>query len=400
FYPNPVDAREVTLHADYVKRVTGIGITIPECRPILTALGFEPVREDTASLTVKVPTFRPDVEREIDLVEEVLRINYLDKIPSMTRMTLSVAEDYDKFHPFITDLRNFFVGHGMHEAVNNSLIGETPAHAGIWGYKPLRILNPLSLEMNMLRTDMIQPLLTSLRSNALKKRSNIRLFELANVIEKDEHSETGAREHHHLGVLCCSPLWGLNWTEEDKAADIFYLKGVLDDLMTTLGFHYKLKECEGRDEFDILYDIAVKKHVIGKIGQYRSETFEKLQLAYPVAVMELQIEKLFGWYAPQRKYSPTPQFPSIFRDISLVADKKLKAVSILNEINQHGGKYLVDLVLYDMYIDDKKLGEDKKALSFRLEFRSDQTTLTDSEIDDVMNKLFERLKNQYGAQLR
>ena len=130
------------------------------------------------------------------------------------------------------------------------------------------------------------------------------------------------------------------------------------------------------------------------------EIFEKLQLQHPVVIMELQVEKLFEWYKPQKQYTPPPAYPSIFRDMSLVMDKKTPANVLINEILQQGGKYLIDCLLYDLYIDDKKLGEDKKALSFRLEFRSDKKTLKDSQIDDVMSKLFKRLENQYGARLR
>ncbi len=399
-YPEPIEPLTASLRIDHVKRVTGIDISKDDCKLTLERLEFDVIKDEDNTLTVKIPTFRPDVEREIDLIEEVLRINNLDKIPSMSRMTISVAEEYDKFHPFLTGLRNFFVGYGMHEAVNNSLVNETVATSGIWGYTPLKILNPLSAEMNMLRTDMVQPLLGSLRSNALKKRNNIRLFELANVIEKNDFSETHAVEHYNLGVLCSAPVWGLNWTGEDKPADIFYMKGILEHLLASLNFNYKLKENTNRDEFEILYDIVVKKAVIGKIGQYKMEQFEKLQLQYPLVVMELQVGKLFNWYNPKKQYDPVPQFPSIFRDMSLVMDKTSKAAGIFNEIKQNGGKYLVDLVLYDVYIDDEKLGKDKKALSLRLEFRSDEKTLKDEVIDDVMNKLFERLKNQYGAQLR
>ena len=399
-YPEPIETVTAHLRIDHVKRITGIDIPKDKCKKTLEALEFVVVKEDENSLTVSVPTFRPDVEREIDLIEEVLRIDHLDKIPSMTRMTMSVAEDYDKFHPFLDDIRNFFVGYGMHEAVNNSLVNEKTASQSIWGYTPLKILNPLSAEMNMLRSDMIQPLLGSLRANALKKRSNIRLFELANVIEKNDYSETHADEHYNLGVLCSAPVWGLNWTDEDKPADLFYMKGILDHLLGKLDFNYKLKENTSRDEFEILFDIVVRKTVIGKLGQYKTDHFEKLQLQYPVVVMELKIEKLFNWYNPKKQYEPVPQFPSIFRDMSLVMDKSCKSVTILNEINQNGGKYLVDLVLYDVYIDDEKLGKDKKALSLRLEFRSEEKTLKDEAVDDVMNSLFERLKNQYGAQLR
>lgn len=399
-YPEPLETKIISLRYDYVKRVTGVDISPENCKSILSHLEFTMISEDEDSLTVEVPTFRPDIEREIDLVEEVLRVNNIDKIPSMKKLTMSVAEECDKFHPFLTDIRNFFAGHGMHEAVNNSLVSKNIGDAGIWGYTPLNVLNPLSKEMDVLRTDMIQPLLITLRNNALKKRTNIRLFELANVIEKNDHVDTHAVEHFNLGVLCCSPLWGLNWTEEDKPADLFYMKGVLDHFLGNLNFNYKLKENTNRDEFEILYDIVIRKSIVGKIGKYVDGYFEKLQLQYPVVVMELQIGKLFNWYNPKQQYIPTPQFPSIFRDISLVMDKKSKAVTILNEINQHGGKYLVDLVLYDVYIDDTKLDKNKKALSFRLEFRSKTKTLKDEDVDNVMNKLFERLMNQYGAQLR
>ena len=399
-YPEPLTKKTAHLRIDHVERITGIAIPKDKCKKTLEDLEFTVVEEDESSLTVEVPTFRPDVEREIDLIEEVLRIDHLDKIPSMTRMTMSIAEEYDKFHPFLDDLRNFFVGYGMHEAVNNSLVNEKTATESIWGYSPLKILNPLSAEMNMLRSDMIQPLLGSLRANALKKRSNIRLFELANVIEKNEYSETKAVEHYNLGVLCSAPVWGLNWTDQDKPADLFYMKGILEHLLDKLGFNFKLKENTKRDEFEVLYDVLVRKTVVGKVGQYKSDHFEKLQLQYPVVVMELQIGKLFNWYNPKKQYVPVPQFPSIFRDMTLVMEKTSKSATILNEINQNGGKYLVDLVLYDVYIDDEKLGKDKKALSFRLEFRSEEKTLKDEAVDNVMNSLFERLKNQYGAQLR
>lgn len=399
-YPRPIPKKTAQLRIDHVKRVTGIDISKEECVETLKGLEFGVLEENEKELTVEIPSFRPDVEREIDLVEEVLRINHLDKIPSMSRMKISVAEEYDKFHPFCTELRAFFVGLGMHEAVNNSLINEDMANKNIWGYAPLHILNPLSNEMNMLRADMIQPLLGSLRANALKKRTNIRLFELANVIEKNDYSDTKAVEHFNLGVLCSAPMFGLNWTNEDKAADLFYMKGVLEQLLSKLNFNYKLKENTSRDEFEVLYDIVVRKTIVGKLGQYKTDYFEKLQLQYPVVVMELQVAKLFNWYNPKKQYDAVPQFPSMFRDMSLVVDKKCKSTTILNEINQNGGKYLVDLALYDVYIDDVKLGNDKKALSLRLEFRSEEMTLKDKLIDDVMNKLFERLKKQYGAQLR
>lgn len=399
-YPKPISKKTAQLRMDHVKRVTGIDISKEECIKTLMGLEFGILEDNEKELTVEIPSFRPDVDREIDLVEEVLRIGHLDKIPSMGRMKISVAEEYDKFHPFLTDLRSFFVGLGMHEAVNNSLINEDMANKNIWAYTPLRVLNPLSNEMNMLRADMIQPLLGSLRANALKKRTNIRLFEMANVIEKNDYSDTNAVEHYNLGVICSAPVFGLNWTNEDKPADFFYMKGVLEQLLSKLNFNYELKENTSRDEFSILYDIVVRKKVLGKIGQYKTGYFEKLQLQYPVVVMELQLMKLFNWYNPRKQYKSIPQFPSIFRDMSLIVDKKSKSATILNEIKQSGGKYLVDLALYDVYIDDVKLGNDKKALSLRLEFRSDEMTLKDELVDDVMNKLFERLKKQYGAQLR
>ncbi|MFO7841340.1 MAG: phenylalanine--tRNA ligase subunit beta [Fidelibacterota bacterium] len=398
-YPEPIKPKTATLRLDFVKRITGIEISMEECKNTLSRLGFIISGEDDHSLRVQIPTFRPDVEREIDLVEEVA-MNYIDRIPSVSRMSISVPEAYDKFHPFITELRNFFIGHGFHEAVNNSLQNEKEAEKGIWEYTPLKILNPLSREMDVLRTDMIQPLIGSLKSNAAKKRSSIRLFELANVIKKNDDLETHAEEHYNLGVICSSPLWRLTWAEEDKAAGLFYMKGVLDQFLDERGFTCKLNENKDRDEFEVLYDIIVRKSVVGKIGQYRKDHFEKLQLRYPVVIMELQIGKLFKWYDPRRDYTPPSPFPSIFRDISLVMDKDVKAAAVLNDINQHGGKYLVDCVLYDVYIDNKKLGDDKKALSFRLEFQSDKQTLKDETVDNVMEKLFKQIKNQYGAQLR
>ncbi|MDD3965972.1 MAG: phenylalanine--tRNA ligase subunit beta [bacterium] len=398
-YPEPIPAKRARLNLSKVKSITGIELSGTNCRATLEALGFEILNAGDNFLDVGIPTFRPDVEREIDLVEEVA-VNHMDKIPTMERMSISIPESFDTFHPFTDKTRQFFTGYGMHEAINNSLVSEAAASAGIWGYPPLKILNPLSLEMNMLRTDMIQPLLGSLRVNALRKRGDIRLFELANVIERDPASETGAREHYNLGVLCSSSLWGLSWTEAERSADFFYMKGILEHFMDLLGFTVKLRENTQNAAFETLYDIMLRKEVIGKIGQYRGDFFEKLQLQHPLVIMELQLGTLYQWYEPRKQHTPPPAYPSIFRDLSLVMDKTVRANTLINEIMQQGGKYLIDCLLYDMYIDEKKLGEDKKALSFRLEFRSEKETLKDSQIDNVMNKLFKQLENQYGARLR
>lgn len=399
-YPQPIGKHNVPLRYEYVKRVTGIEIPAETCKRTMKALGFRIVKDAPASMTVEVPSFRPDVEREIDLVEEVLRVGFMDKIPSMTKLTMSVSEEYDEFHPFITGVRNFFVGLGFCEALNNSMVNRKTAEAGIWGYDPLTVQNPLSQEMNTLRTDVSQSLLNSLKLNALKKRPTIKLFELGNVIQKNTHVETNAEEHYNMALVSCAPMWQNSWLSHDGSADFFYLKGIMDSFLSQLNFSFRLKENANHPEFDILYDVMVRKQIVGKIGQYKIDHFEKLQLEHPVAIMELELGKLYNWYNPKKHYKPIPQFPSISRDISVVLDRDTKVNPLMNEIHQNGGKYLIDLSVYDLYIDDKKLGDNKKALSFRLEFRSDEKTLTEEEISGVMDKIFKQLINKYGAQLR
>ncbi|MEA3499685.1 MAG: phenylalanine--tRNA ligase subunit beta [Candidatus Marinimicrobia bacterium] len=400
-YPKKIEEKVVKLRFSKIKNITGLQIERQEIKRIFIALGFEIIEFNNDDILVKIPTFRPDVEREIDLVEEVIRINSMDKIPTLRTMRISVSENVDELHPFLRSIRNLFVGMGFNETLSNSLVSEKIADSGIWDYKPLKIKNPLSKEMDTLRTDIIQSLLVNLNVNAVRKRENIRLFEIGKVIEKESRSETGAKEYLNLGILVSGPVWGLNWNEKPKPVNIYYFKGIFNLLCEKYGIDnvkYKATEnCENNSE---CISIFLRKKEIGKIIKYGTSKFDKLQLNYPVIVMEVNLDKIFKSRQRIKKYKEISLYPSITRDISVVIDKNKMVKDLLDEIKTNGGENLIDVIIYDRFIDDEKLGKDKISLSFRLEFRNKKRTLKDNEIDKVMEKIFNKLLKNYGAQLR
>lgn len=400
-YPKKIEEKIIKLRFAKIKKITGLQIEKQEIKRIFFALGFEINEFNDDDILVKIPTFRPDIEREIDLVEEVIRINSMDKIPSLETIKISVSENVDKLHPFLRSIRNLFVGMGFNETLSNSLVSNKIANSGVWDYEPLKVQNPLSKEMDTLRTDIIQSLLVNLNVNVVRKRENIRLFEIGKVIEKESRSETGAKEYLNLGMLVSGPVWGLNWNEKSKSVNIYYFKGIFDLFCEKYGISnvkYKItKDCENNSE---CISIILKKKEIGKIIKYEISKFDKLQLDYPVIVMEVNLDKIFKSRQKIKKYREISLYPSIMRDISVVVDKNKLARNLLDEIKTNGGENLIDVIIYDRFIDDDKLGKDKISLSFRLEFRNKKRTLKDNEIDKVMEKIFNKLLKNYGAQLR
>lgn len=400
-YPKKIDEKIVKLRFSKIKNITGLQIEKQEIKRIFIALGFEITEFSDDNISVKVPTFRPDIEREIDLVEEVIRINSMDKIPTLKKINISVSENVDKLHPFLKSIRNLFVGMGFNETLSNSLVSEKMAKSGIWNYKPLKIQNPLSKEMDTLRTDIIQSLLANLKINVLRKREDIRLFEIGKTIEKELRSETGAKEHLNLGVLVAGTVWGLNWNEKSKPVNVYYFKGIVNLICEKYGIdnvkYKETKNCENNSESVSIY---IRKKEIGRIIKYEISKFDKLQLDYPVIVMEINLDTIFKKRNKIQKYREISLYPSIMRDISVVIDKTKMAKDLLDEIKTNGGGNLIDVIIYDRFIDHEKLGKDKISLSFRLEFRSKERTLKDNEIDKIMEKIFNKLLTNYGAQLR
>lgn len=401
-YPQKIEPLPITMRFDKLKKITALDIPRETCRYIFESLEIRVQSMNDSSITVLAPTFRPDLEREIDLIEEILRIYGLNQVKANSRLQFSMPDTVDELNPFFNRIRDMFVGFGFHEAISNSLVSEEMAKAGFWGYEPVSLLNPLSVDMNHLRTDMIQPLLHNLQVNAARKRQHVRLFEIGRVMEKDPDSETGTREYQNLGMIMCSDMWDLHWIESPAPADFFYGKGILSRFLQNLGItDIILKKTDfDSNQYQVLMDIYSGKTLIGKIGEYNPEFLSKSQLEYPVVILELKLDILFERRKDVFKYSPVSPYPSMTRDISIVVDKNMESETLMKEIHLKGSKFLKDVVVYDQYMDDEKLSPGKKALSYRLWFQSDEKTLEDQDIDRIMEKLFNILIRKYGAQLR
>ncbi|KUK90371.1 MAG: Phenylalanyl-tRNA synthetase subunit beta [Marinimicrobia bacterium 46_43] len=401
-YPKKIEPLPITMRFDRLKKITSLDISPETCRTIFESLDISVQSMDDQTINVLAPTFRPDLEREIDLIEEIVRIYGLNKIQANSRLQFSMSETVDPLNPFLNRIREIFVGFGFHEAISNSLVSQDMANAGIWGYAPVPLMNPLSIDMNYLRTDLIQPLLHNLKLNAARKRQHVRLFEIGRVMEKDPLSETTVREHQNLGVIMCSDMWDLHWLRSPAPADFFFGKGMLMRFLDNMGItDISLNNTDFHpDPYRIFMDITSGKIQIGKIGEYQPEFLNKYQLEYPVVILELKLDVIFELRKEVFKYKPVSPFPSMTRDISIVVDKNMESETLMKEIHQKGSKFLKDVVVYDQFMDDRKLTPGKKALSYRLWFQSDERTLEDQDVDRIMEKIFNILIRKYGAQLR
>jgi phenylalanyl-tRNA synthetase beta chain len=400
-YPQVIEPQKILFSLSHFEKIAGFPLSKDRFNSILLPLGFEiSAKDKDGEFEITTPTFRPDIQRPIDIVEELLRLEGYEAIPDPDSIQLPMIDNINPLYPTLEKIRNFWLGKGFQEAVCNSLISFAMADAGVWGRKALKLQNPLSADMDTLRTDLLQPLAAVVKTNLMHKREGLRFFEIGTVVAANHQSETGADESTHLAAILCAPVWEPFWNEQSKSAGLFYLKGLAESFLINFhinDFHYEAREISG---FSQVWALIWQDKTIGLLGEFQKENISKIPFEYPVIGFEIDLLAILGKKPYVSQYQAIPQFPGIVRDVSVVTDKQVKAGELLDTIHKNGGKYLQEVKTYDLFEDHNKLGQNKKAVSFRLRFLNAERTLTDEDIDPTMEKIFHKLSKEHGAQLR
>jgi len=395
-YPEEIQPVEVAFRAPRCNKILGTQIAAQTMKTILTGLGMSVKDSGDQAFIVTIPTFRPDITREIDLVEEVGRIYGYDNIP--TPEHFSIANKTSKTTP--DQMREKVMDHlaatGFNQIFGNSLVSVDEHPTVLGDEEALVLANPLSREMATMRTSLFPGVIKAAVYNVNRRQSDLKLFEIGQVSTLDTTIDTGAREQTHLALIISGELQNQQWSQPPVNADLFHLKGLLAALFADL-----FKERIGfvsvdHPLFPDALSIVQNEKKIGILGKLREDQTDSKLVNGIYA--ELYLPESLG-LKNEIKYENISVFPSVERDLSFMVDSSVMYTDLEKVINENAGKYLIYSRLYDIY-EGKSIASGKKSLTFRLVFQNKTRTLTEKEIDKDFRRILRGLEDAYNATQR
>ena len=378
---------KIILRFDQLERILGISIPPQRVLEILEALELAPEPHGKRAVAVAPPSWRQDLEREIDLVEEVGRIHGYEQVPEDVPIP-AVCPPSDPAQQCIRRLRQILVAHGLHEAYTLTFVEPKVLELiRPWSEAvPLRVQHPSRRQENCLRQSLLPSLLLARRLNESRGNEDVALFEIARSYWPRD--ETLPEEPLLLGIV--------------SSPDLERLKGVFEALFDGLHVRkapaYRPGAIRGLAE-GLSADVLLDEQRVGVLGITSPAVVEALDLRKPCAVGELRIDLLVQYAKPTVRFEPFSPYPAIHRDFSFVVDETVSWASVEALVREHAGEALERIEFKEIY-RGKPIPQGKKSVHFRVVFRSTQRTLTSEEVDCVQQAIIEAVSTQLNAELR
>jgi phenylalanyl-tRNA synthetase beta chain len=403
-YPQPAEPCVVPLRAERMERLLGERIDEDTASGILERLGFE--RAERGWI---VPPWRDsDVQREADLIEEVARIHGLDKLPTTLPAREQAIGRLTGSQPLRRRLEDLLRDRGLLEAISYSFTStETLARLRLDASDLMRVENPLSEDLSVMRPLILPGLLDAAHHNAAHGRAGVRLFESAHVYlpagtlgPLGERGQTPSHEPTHICALLTEAA-PAGWRTSPRPADFYAAKALLEGLMEVAGVEWRAQE--GGPAFlhpgraaTIVTGEGVE---LGWVGELHPRALREWELQGPVAAFELEVDLLHELtHGDVATYSDVTSFPAVLQDIAVVVPEDVPAERLAEAVRAGGGELLASLRVFDLY-HGEQVGEGNKSLALRLEFRAPDRTLTDEEVAE-RRAAIERELESIGGKLR
>lgn len=400
-YPNSIQEKKIVLRYSRVDKILGYKIEVDSIDKILKALGFGLEKKTDVSIDVTIPTFRPDIEREIDLIEEIARIDGYDNIPTVPRVSIAIKKQEDET-AYADNLRDISTSLGFYEIISNSLQSEKIA--SVIG-SPIKMLNPQSADMAYLRSSLIPGALLVLAKNINSGEKNIRLFEIGKVFNKknnDIKSFDDFTEEEKLILLVSGKAEAKEWFSNERLYDFYDIKGAVDSISIKKSLDSFLNDSynhDGNNIFDYIFTKNFNSIEVGVGGKLSKEFLSIFDINQEVFCFEFSIEQMKKIQIKEKKYSELLKYPKVVKDFAFVVDKKIGYGEIKAYIEKNSSSLLKKVSLFDKF-ESEQLGVDKKSLAFSLEYFNVERTLTDEEVEKDFFGLIEKIKNEFNATLR
>jgi len=399
-FPQHPSPKEITLHFAKTKDLLGIGISHSEQVSFLTKLGLTVTEQTPGICTFKIPSWRVDLKREVDLIEEVGRLYGIEKIPATPPRGALGANAFDSVYDQIAEARRILTGLGLNEAQGQTLV----AKSEVRNQKSEEIIalpSPLSSDMDVLRPSLLPGLIHSLRHNVSRKNYDVALFEIGRVF----NSQNGTTKEERRVAIALTGQSAQNfWSGENRDAkfDAYDLKGSAEEFFEQFGLRGIV--FSRRDESTALFleSAAISlggKLPLGELGQLLPTLAKKYDLRDAVFLAEFNLDLLLSKRNASKSFKSLPQFPSIRRDVAMLVPEATTHESVLQTVKQTKPANLENVELFDVF-RGKNVPEGQKSLAYAFTYRAPEKTLTDAEVNLAHAKIVEAFKSQLHAAVR
>ena len=412
-YPNPVQPYTVELTYNKINSLIGKDIPVETVKSILASLEMEIVSETTEGLTIHVPVYRIDVQRDVDVIEDILRIYGYNNIEfsDSVKSNLSYKTATDRSYDLQNLISEQLCGSGFNEIMNNSLT-RSAYYDELTTYPVshcVMLMNPLSADLNGMRQTLLFGGLESIEHNVKRKNGNIRFFEFGNCydynVEKKREDATLAEfsEDYRLGLWVCGDRVENSWAHADEKATVYELKAYVENILIRLGVNLK-KVVFGNLSND-MYSTGVSitttsGRELGTFGIVNRKICKAMDIDFDVYYAELSWTLLMKETKKNKvTFSEISKFPAVKRDLALLLDKSVQFAEIEKIAEESERKLLKEVSLFDVY-EGKNLPAGKKSYAVSFYLQDETKTLNDKQIDAIMQKIRKNLESKLGASLR
>lgn len=399
FYQKPIENVNVNFSFDSLNKIAGEKINQDLVKKILKNLEINIVEDSGDSLILSIPTYRVDVTREIDVIEEVLRIYGFNTIalPDKLSTSITISNSIDSYK-LKKVLSNLLASNGFNEIMNNSLT-KSSYNKFIEELKDennVNILNPLSSDLNIMRRTLLFSALESVEYNNNRKNSNLKFFEFGKSYQIFDKYE----ENQHLYLTITGNKYEENWNVKNEKVDFFFIKEIVHTIISRLGLtKYKVKEVNTNGlSSGLMY--SVKKKPLVYFGNVDSNILKSYKIRNSVFIADFNWDLILDLVGNNKiVYKAVNKFPIIRRDLSLLINQDVSFSQLEKIARSVNNSLLQEVNLFDVYIGDK-LPDNKKSYAISFVFEDNSKTLTDYQIDEVMKKLIAEFESSVGAEIR
>jgi len=412
-YPEPIEGSKVVLTYDYVNSLIGKEIGKDTIKSIVTSLDMKIEAENENQIEILVPAYRVDVKRPCDVVEDILRIYGYNnvEIPLQLKGTLTIPTDEDRNRKYINLISEQLVGGGFNEILNNSLT-KVSYYKDLNRYTEettVKILNPLSADLGVMRQTLLFGGLESIVRNANRKNSNLRFFEFGNCYHYDESKKEADKlikaytQDQHLGLWITGKRVENSWAHPNEDASFYELKAYVENILVRLGLSLQavtLVKGENNIFEDSISIVTKAGKIIAELGIVAYKLTKNMGITNEVFFADIYWDNLLKAVKKHVvEYKEISKYPAVSRDLALLVDKTVEFEQIKEIAYSTEKKLLKAVELFDIY-EGKNLPEGKKSYAVNFILQDEQKTLNDKQIDSIMKKLIDNLTKRLNAELR
>jgi len=406
-YPEKIPVKTITLKIKETNRLLGTDLSRKEIKELLESIEFSVQKIDTNTLKVDPPSFRVDIERPQDLMEEVARLSGYNNIPTTFPAMPAKARKPLKLLDARSRIMHFMTGFGFSETINYSFISRLSCDrlnlpSDDYRRNTVNILNPLTEDQAVMRTSLVPGLLETVCRNISKQQKNLKFFEIGKIYIK-KGADNLPKETEMLAGLWTGARFDASWYAKETPCDFFDIKGVIEGLLKGLNIDF-IRFSSLADDLCVYTKpgytarIILDKELLGFVGELHPLVLQNFDIEQSVYIFELNMDSLIKLLPETSQSKPIPKFPAVPRDITIIVNKNTESGAILKCIENIQEQLVENIQLFDVFAGDP-IPPGKKSISIRVTYRSSKRTLEDEDVGNIHKMIADRLIKKFDASL-